>query len=67
MSWKEDKQMFQRITDEYSKVKYKCSCGHKVIIPAWVDKQICSWCNNYVYKNKQDEFKDRVKEKLRRI
>lgn len=67
MNWKRETDEFQRKTNEYDKVKYMCSCGHRVIIPSWVDKQICNWCNNYVYKNKHDEFKDRMKEKLRRV
>lgn len=56
---------FKRMTDEYDKVKYRCTCGHRVIIPARVDKQICSWCGNYVFKNNQEEFKYRLKEKIK--
>lgn len=53
---------FQRMSNEYAKVKYKCKhCGHKVVIPAWVDKQLCSWCGYYVFSNKQLEFKENVK------
>ena len=57
----------QKMTDEYDKVKYLCKCGHRVIIPRWVDKTLCNWCGNYVFKNKQDEFKFRVKEKIRGV
>ena len=32
---------FKRMTDEYEKVKYICKCGHRVVIPKWVDKQLC--------------------------
>ena len=57
---------FERLTDELDKVKYKCSkCGHKEIIPKWVDKQICSWCGSYVFKDKKEEFKYRLKEKMK--
>lgn len=41
--------------------EYQCTCGHKVVIPEWVDKQCCSWCGNYVFKSKKDEFKYRMK------
>lgn len=56
---------FERMTDEYDKVKYMCKCGHRVIIPMWLDKQLCSWCGNYVFKNKVDEFKYRIGEKIK--
>ena len=56
---------YERMTDEYDKVKYLCSCGHRVIIPKWVDKQLCNWCGHYVFKSKGDEFKFRMKEKLK--
>lgn len=53
---------FQRISNEYAKVKFECkNCKHKVVIPVWVDKQICSWCGNYVYRNKKMELEDNLK------
>ena len=55
---------FNRMTNEYDKVKYKCKCGHNVIIPKWVDKNICSWCGNYVFKDKKTEFEYRMQEKI---
>lgn len=57
---------FENMSNEYDKVKYLCKCGHKVVIPKWVDKQICDWCGNYVFKTKQDEFKFRMQENIRR-
>lgn len=56
-------QEFERQADEYDKVKIRCKCGHRVIVPMWVDKKICSWCGHYVYRNKQLEFKEKLKEK----
>lgn len=56
---------FNRQTDMLDKAKYKCKCGHRVIIPKWVDKQVCSWCGNYVFKSKQDEFKYKMQNKLK--
>lgn len=44
-----------------AKVKYPCKCcGHKSVIPYWVNRQMCSWCGHYVYKNDIDEFKDKL-------
>lgn len=56
----------ERMSEEYDKVKYQCKCGHKVVIPKWVDKQLCKWCGNYVFKTKEDEFKYRMKEKIKK-
>lgn len=55
---------YNRMSDEYDKVKFMCKCGHKVIIPKWVDKQICSWCGQYVFKDEKEEFKYRIQEKM---
>lgn len=41
-----------------------CKCEHSVSIPADIDKVICSWCGYYIFKNKKDEFKYRMREKL---
>ena len=57
---------YKRMTEEYDKVKYTCKCGHRVIIPKWVDKNLCDWCNRYVYKDKKQEFKERLEEEIRR-
>lgn len=52
---------YNHMTKEYDKVKYLCKCGHRVLIPYWEDKQLCSWCNHYVYKDKKLEFKEKLK------
>ena len=46
--------------------KIKCNCGHSVVLPPKVDKIICHWCNNYVFKNKKIEFEYRMQEMLKR-
>lgn len=59
---------FQRMSNEYDKVKYQCkNCGHKTIIPYNVEKQVCGWCHSYVFKNEKDEFMYRLEEKIRRV
>jgi hypothetical protein len=42
----------------------KCKCGHTINMNPKLDKEICSWCNNYVFRNPKDEFVYRVKEKM---
>lgn len=54
------KEEFDRCTEEYNKVKYLCKCGRRVVIPHWADKTLCSWCHRYVYKDKKQEFKERL-------
>lgn len=60
---------YQKLSDEYKKVKYRCPrCkDHFVIMPEWVDKQLCDNCNQYVFKDKKAEFEYRIKEKIRRL
>ena len=57
---------FKRMTDEYEKVKYICKCGHRVVIPKWVDKQLCDWCGRYVFKDKKVEFNYRISEQIKK-
>lgn len=56
--------------EKYSSIlqehKIKCKCGHRMLIPYHVDKIICSWCGNYVYKNKRVEFKDKLSREIRK-
>ena len=66
MNFKKETDSFRRKMDEYDKVKHICSCGHRIIMPKWVDKQICGWCGNYVFKDKREEFKYRLKEEIRK-
>lgn len=47
-----------------NQIRHRCKCGHTVIIPKFVDKQICDWCGKYVFRTKQAEFNYRIKEKL---
>lgn len=62
-SFKEDDRMFE----EYSKHKVKCKhCGHNSTMPVYVDKKICSWCGNYVFRTPEIEFKFRLTEKIKR-
>ena len=58
---------FERQSDEYDKVKIRCKCGHRVVIPVWVDKQLCKWCGYYVYRNKQLEFKEKLTKKIKNV
>lgn len=67
MNFRKDTKEFERRAKEYDKVKYKCKCGHRVIIPKWLDKTPCDWCGNYVFKTKKDEDIYRIMEKMNKI
>lgn len=44
----------------------KCKCGHSVAFPNKTDKVICSWCGNYVFKDKKDEFKYKLSQEMKK-
>lgn len=56
---KEDTKRFDEITNS----TIKCSCGHSILTNK--DKKICSWCGNYVYKDKKLEFEEKLKISLK--
>ena len=66
MNFKKEAKEFKRKSEEYDKVKYICKCGHRVVIPKWVDKQLCNWCGEYVFKSKKDEFQYRVLQQVKK-
>lgn len=49
----------------YSEFMYKCECSHTQLIPYNIDKVICSHCGKWIYKSKEDEFKDKIKSLLK--
>lgn len=49
-------------THEIVQDRILCQCGHSILIPPQIDKKVCTWCGRYVFKNKKDEFKYRMKE-----
>ena len=57
---------YKRMADEYDKVKYKCKCGHRVVIKHNQTKAMCSWCGRYVFKDNQEEFKYRISEQIKK-
>lgn len=44
----------------------KCKCSHSVLISYKCDRVLCSYCGHYVYKDKQTEFKYKLKDELKR-
>lgn len=59
MSYRHDTKMF----NEMSKYIVKCKCSHSVVITKQ-DRVLCTYCGNYVYKNKKIEFRYKLRERL---
>lgn len=49
----------------FADYKVKCKCSHVVIMPYRHKKVLCDFCGCYIYRDKKDEFKDRLREKLK--
>lgn len=59
-----DSKKFDEITKN---TKYCSYCGHSIVFKVQTKKTICSHCGNWVYSNKEDEFKDKLLEKKKRL
>ena len=53
-----------KLWDVITNNKVECKCGHKVFIPHYVNKTYCTWCHRTVYRNEQEEFKDKLQKQL---
>jgi hydrogenase maturation factor HypF (carbamoyltransferase family) len=53
----------KKIHESQEEYKITCSCGTKTVLVD-ADKTICRGCHNYVFKDKETEFKYRLKEKM---
>lgn len=62
MTFKEDTKIFEK----RDKIKIICKCGHSVFIPAFNEKTLCSWCGNYVFKDKKEQFKHELLKNIKR-
>lgn len=63
LSYKEIEKYAQVMT----KSKVKCKCSHKVNIPAYLDRVICDWCKNYVYRTPELEEEYKKKDFERKL
>ena len=53
-----------RLWEEKQRYRHICKCGHTVYIANKSGIAICSHCRNLVFKDKETEFKYRMKENL---
>ena len=47
----------RKLHEAMIKIRVKCKCGHSIVVPPKIDRVICSWCKNYVYKDPKEQFK----------
>jgi hypothetical protein len=59
-NWNEDTERFVSVGNG----TIKCSCGHSVLTAK--PKTVCTWCGNYVYRDKRLEFEERLKRSLKK-
>lgn len=63
---KEDEE-FERGTRIRQENKFACKhCGHKQLVPVYMGKAICDWCNHFIFRDEKEEFKYRMNERLKR-
>ena len=62
-----NKKEIEKYTSVLSDHRVLCKCSHSILIPPEVNKVICSWCGKYVFKDKKEEFKYRLKEQMIRL
>lgn len=62
-NWLSNKEI-TKLYEEKQKYRVVCKCGHTNFIANKTGRAICSYCKEYVFKDKQTEFEYRMKEKL---
>lgn len=56
----------EKLSHEKQKVKRLCKCGHKVVVPNFIDKVKCSWCGCWVFRSEKDEFNYKLEIAMRK-
>mgnify|MGYP002519541204 CR=1 FL=1 len=46
--------------------RYKCTCGHSVVIKPSEERILCHYCGHWIYRDKSKMFKDRMNILLKR-
>lgn len=56
----------QKYADNMAKYKHKCKCGHTVYLSKAHPKKLCNWCGKMNFLNEKEEFKEKIKNELRK-
>ena len=59
----------EKLSEETSKYKHYCKCGHSVVIYPFEkkDKKLCNWCGRYVYEDPEKQKKYDFKLKMKTV
>ena len=63
-TFKEDSKIFNERQDN---TKHCSHCGHSICFQNQTKRLICNHCGYWVYNNKEDEFRDLLLEKKKRL
>lgn len=55
----------ERKYEDKQQYKVYCKCGHTNYIANKEGRCICSYCHNFVFKDKKTEFEYRMKQKIK--
>lgn len=55
-----------KLFSEFEEIKVKCICGHKTVMPVYVDKSVCSHCKRTVINNSRAYFKYKLRKELKK-
>ena len=51
----------------YSEYMCRCECSHTQLVPPKQKKVMCSHCGRWIYRDKKDEFKDKLLKEMRKV
>ena len=54
-----------KLESEMANLKVTCKCGHKEIMPVYVDKTRCSHCKRTLHNNTKAYFKYKMRKELK--
>ena len=55
----------ERYFNNMAQYKHKCKCGANVYLSKKYPKKLCSWCKTMNYLDPKEEFKEKLKNKLK--
>lgn len=58
----------KRLQNELDQYRVYCKCGHSIYIYPFehINKKLCTHCNNFVYVNDREEFKDKLRKEMKK-
>ena len=51
---------------ELEKLKVQCDCGHKVVMPVYLDTMICDYCGRKIRNNTKSYFMYKMRKELQK-